>query len=64
MADSGETGNEEKSHDGQNIVNVEGGVNGQTWDDDSQRIFFLNGERMMAVDLNSGQGGAAAVEAL
>ena len=34
-----------------------GGGNDPCWDDDSQRIFFLNGERMMAVDLNSGQGG-------
>jgi serine/threonine-protein kinase len=34
-----------------------GGGADATWDDDGQRIFFLNGGRMMAVDLNPGQGG-------
>ncbi len=34
-----------------------GGGTDPTWDDDGKRIFFLNGERMMAVDLNIGQGG-------
>ena len=34
-----------------------GGGSDPTWDDDSNRIFFLTGERMMAVDINSGQGG-------
>ena len=34
-----------------------GGGDHATWDDDSQRIFYLSGERIMAVDLNSGQGG-------